>query len=71
MPISPQLSRILAQKWYPMSDLEFQSYTDFNQNVQWLQIYNLYLSFQDFHQMQGNIESDLSFPGECGTILPG
>lgn len=55
-----------------MSDLEFQSYTDFNQNAQWLQIYNLYLSFQeDFYQMQGNIESDLSIPGECGTILPG
>lgn len=55
-----------------MSDLEFQSYADFNQNAQWLQVYRLYLFFREgFHEMEVNIKSDLSLPGECRDILPG
>lgn len=69
MPISPQLSRILAQKWYLMSDLEFQSYIDFNQNAQWLQLCRLQLSlWEGFHEIGVNIKSDLSLQGECGII---
>lgn len=55
-----------------MSDLKFQSYADFNQNAQWLQVYRLYLFFREgFHEMEVNIKSDLSLLGECRDILPG
>jgi hypothetical protein len=55
-----------------MTDLEFQNYTNFHQNAQWLRFTSFLCLFEKVSKkMEAHVETDLSFPREHGSNVLG